>query len=59
MWRDIFLNNKTNVLKIVKEFEKSLNLIKNYIKQNKSKNLQKVFLKTKKIRQLIEKEKQE
>ena len=59
MWKDIFLNNKTNVLQVVKEFEKSLNLIKNYIKQNKSKNLQKVFLKTKKIRQLIEKEKQE
>ena len=59
MWGDIFLNNKTNVLKIVKEFEKSLNLIKNYIKQNKSKKLQKIFLRTKKIRKLIEKEKQE
>ena len=45
--------------KIVKEFEKSLNLIKNYIKQNKSKKLQKIFLRTKIIRKLIEKEKQE
>ena len=59
MWRDIFLNNKTNLLKITKEFEKSLNLIKHYIKKNNSKKLQEIFQKTKKIRKLIEKEKQE
>ena len=59
MWRDIFLNNKTNLLKIIKEFEKSLNLLKNYIKKNNSKKLQEIFLKTKEIRKLIEKEKQE
>ena len=59
MWRDIFLNNKTNLLKITKEFEKSLSLIKNYIKKNDSKKLKKIFSKTKKIRKLIEKEKQE
>jgi len=59
MWRDIFLNNKTNLLKIVIEFEKSLNLIKKYIKKNKPEKLQKVFVKTQKIRKLIEKEKQE
>ena len=59
MWRDIFLNNKTNLLKATKEFEKSLNLIKNYIKKNNSKKLQEIFLRTKKIRKLIEKEKQE
>ena len=59
MWKDIFLNNKINLLKITKEFEKSLNLIKNYIKKNNSKKLQEIFLKAKKIRKLIEKEKQE
>ena len=59
MWRDIFLNNKINLLKITKEFEKSLNLIKNYIKKNDSKKLQEIFSRTKKIRELIEKEKQE
>ena len=59
MWRDIFLNNKTNLLKITREFEKSLNLIKNYIKKNNSKKLHEIFLKTKEIRKLIEKEKQE
>ena len=59
MWRDIFLNNKTNLLKIVIQFEKSLNLIKKYIKKNKPEKLQKVFVKTQKIRKLIEKEKQE
>ena len=59
MWKDIFLNNKKNLLKTVNEFEKSLNLIKQYIKQNKSKKIQEVFVKTKNIRKLIEKEKQE
>ena len=59
MWKDIFLNNKINLLKITKEFEKSLNLIKNYIKKNDSKKLQEIFSRTKKIRELIEKEKQE
>ena len=59
MWKDIFLNNKKNLLKITKEFEKSLNLIKKYIKNNNSKNLYKIFIKTKKIRELIEREKQE
>ena len=59
MWKDIFLNNKINLLKITKEFEKSLNLIKNYIKKNNSKKLQEIFLRTKKIRKLIEKEEQE
>ena len=59
MWRDIFLNNKTNLLKITKEFEKSLSLIKNYIKKNNSRKLQEIFSRAKKIRKLIEKEKQE
>ena len=59
MWKDIFLNNKKNLLKITKEFEKSLNLIKKYIKNNNSKNLYKIFIKTKKIREFIEREKQE
>ena len=59
MWRDIFLDNKTNLLKITKQFEKSLNLIKKYIKENNSKKLYEIFSETKKIRKLIEKEKQD
>ena len=58
MWRDIFLNNKSNLLKITKNFEKSLNLIKKYIKTNNEKKLKEIFSNTKKIRKLIEKEKQ-
>ena len=59
MWKDIFLNNKKNLLKTVKEFEKSLNLIKNLVKRDKSKELLNIFSKTKQIRKLIEKEKQD
>ena len=59
MWKDIFLNNKKNLLKTVKEFEKSLNLIKNLVKRDKSKELLNIFSKTKQIRKLIEKENQD
>ena len=59
MWKDIFLNNKKNLLKTVKEFEKSLNLIKSYVKSNNEKKLFDIFVQTKKIRKLIEKEKQD
>ena len=59
MWKDIFLNNKKNLLKTEKEFEKSLNLIKNLVKTDKSKELYKLFLKAKKVRKLVEKEKQD
>ena len=59
MWRDIFIDNKKNLLKVTKEFEKSLNLLKKYIKNNNQKKLEEIFLKTKKVRKLIEKEKQE
>ena len=59
MWRDIFLNNKKNLLKTVNEFEKSLNLIKSYVNTNNAKKLFDIFTQTKKIRKLIEKEKQD
>tara|TARA_B100001013_G_C24620329_1_gene446956 strand:+ start:1244 stop:2122 length:879 start_codon:yes stop_codon:yes gene_type:complete len=59
MWKDIFLSNKKNLLQTLKEFEKSLNLIKILIKKNKSEKLYSIFSKTKKIRRLIEKEKQD
>ena len=58
MWKDIFLNNKKNLLKTVKEFEKSLNLIKSYIRTNKLEKLYDIFIKTKRIRKLIKKEQQ-
>ena len=59
MWKDIFLNNKKNLLKTIKEFKKSLNLITKFVKQDEPKKLYDIFAKTKKIRKLIEKEKQD
>ena len=59
MWRDIFLSNKKNLLKTIKEFEKSLNLIKSYIRTNKLEKLYDIFIKTKRIRKLIKKEQQD
>ena len=59
MWKDIFLNNKKNLLKTVKEFEKSPNINKNLVKTDKSKKHLNIFSKTKQIRRLIEKEKQD
>ena len=59
MWRDIFLNNKNNLLKTLNEFNKSLNAIKSFIIKNKSDKLVDIFSKTKKIRRLIEKENQD
>ena len=59
MWKDIFLSNKKNLLQITEKFEESLKLIKKYIRNNDSQKLKRIFLNTKKIRKLIEKEKQE
>ena len=59
MWKDIFLSNKKNLLQITEKFEESLKLIKKYIRNNDSHKLKRIFLNTKKIRKLIEKEKQE
>tara|TARA_B100001057_G_scaffold497456_1_gene601607 strand:- start:3516 stop:4412 length:897 start_codon:yes stop_codon:yes gene_type:complete len=52
MWRDIFFNNKTNMLKVIDLFTKNLEIFKNDIKNN-SKNLEFKLRKLKKVRQKI------
>ena len=59
MWKDIFINNKKNLLHTVRQFEKSLKLLKKLIKLEKTKKLYNIFTETKKIRKLIEKERQD
>ena len=55
------LKNPTGTFKLPHplEFEKSLNLIKSYIKTNKLEKLYDIFIKTKRIRKLIKKEQQD
>ena len=52
MWRDIFFNNKINMLKVIDSFIKNLKIFKNDIKQNK-KSLKVKLKKLKKVRQKI------
>ena len=52
MWRDIFFNNKTNMLKVIDLFINNLKIFKNEIKQNK-KSLEIKLKKLKKVRQKI------
>ena len=52
MWRDIFFNNKINMLKVIDLFIKNLKIFKNDIKQNK-KSLEIKLKKLKKVRQKI------
>ena len=52
MWRDIFFNNKINMLKVIDLFIKNLKIFKNDIKQNK-KSLEVKLKKLKKVRQKI------
>ena len=41
MWRDIFFNNKDNMIKSIDKFIKNLNLMKKNIKLEKDKELKK------------------
>ena len=52
MWRDIFFNNKTNMLKVIDLFINNLKVFKSEIKQNK-KSLEIKLKKLKKVRQKI------
>ncbi len=52
MWRDIFFNNKTNMLKVIDLFINNLKIFKNEIKQNR-KSLEIKLKKLKKVRQKI------
>ena len=52
MWRDIFFNNKINMLKVIDLFIKNLKIFKQDIKRN-NKNLEIKLRKLKKVRQKI------
>ena len=52
MWRDIFFNNKSNMLKVIDLFIKNLKIFKSDIKSNK-KNLETKLKNLKKVRQKI------
>ena len=53
MWRDIFIQNKENTLKMIDKFIGNLKDLKKTIKSKNEKKLEKIFTKTKKIRKAI------
>jgi len=53
MWRDIFFNNQSNILKVIDLFIKNLKSFKKNIKFKNSKLLIKNLIKTKKVRKKI------
>ena len=53
MWRDIFIQNKTNTSKEIEKFIANLEELKNAIENEDGKKLEEIFIKTKKIRKEI------
>jgi len=53
MWKDIFIDNSDNVLKVLDNYSKNLNEIKDAIKNKDSKKLLDIFSSTKKVRKEI------
>lgn len=53
MWKDIFIDNCDNILKVLDNYSKNLDEIKNAIKNKDSKKLLKIFASTKKVRKEI------
>ena len=53
MWKDIFIDNSVNILKVLDNYSKNLNEIKDAIKNKDSKKLLEIFLSTKKVRKEI------
>ena len=53
MWKDIFIDNSDNILKVLDNYSKNLEEIKNAIKNKDSKKLIEIFSSTKKIRKEI------
>ena len=53
MWKDIFLDNSDNILKVLNNYSKNLEEIKNAIKNKDSKKLLEIFSSTKKVRKEI------
>ena len=59
MWRDIFFNNKDNVIKAIDLFIKNLNEFKNDIKIKNNNSILKKLKQTKSVRKKIIKLKQD
>ena len=53
MWKDIFIDNSENILKVLDNYSKNLNEIKDAIKNKNSKKLLEIFSSTKKVRKEI------
>ena len=53
MWKDIFIDNSDNILKVLENYSKNLNEIKDAIKNKDSKKLLEIFSSTKKVRKAI------
>ena len=53
MWKDIFIDNSENILKVLENYSKNLNEIKEAIKNKDSKKRLEIFLSTKKVRKEI------
>ena len=53
MWRDIFIQNKENTLKMIDKFVENLEKLKEAISNEDGKKLENIFTKTKKIRKDI------
>ena len=53
MWRDIFFNNKDNMIHSINKFIQNLNLIKKKIRDNKDKDIKKILINSKKVRKQI------
>ena len=53
MWRDIFIQNRKNMTKMIDKFVYNLRDLKKSIEKKDNKKLEKIFIKTKKIRKEI------
>ncbi len=53
MWKDIFIDNSDNILKVLDSYSKNLDEIKNAIKKKDSNKLLEIFSSTKKVRKEI------
>ena len=53
MWKDIFIDNSENILKVLDNYSKNLDEIKSAIKNKDSKKLLEIFSSTKKVRKEI------
>jgi cyclohexadieny/prephenate dehydrogenase len=53
MWRDIFIDNSENILKVLDNYSKNLDEIKTAIKKKDGEKLMKIFSSTKKVRREI------